>query len=35
MLRGGSGEAVQLMLRGEGHVVVRPSEATPAKPQQH
>ncbi|GAA2919544.1 AIM24 family protein [Streptomyces mexicanus] len=35
MLRGGSGEAVQLMLRGEGHVVVRPSEATPTKPQQH
>ncbi|NEA48143.1 AIM24 family protein [Streptomyces sp. SID10815] len=35
MLRGGSGEAVQLMLRGEGHVVVRPSEATAQKPQQH
>ncbi|MEU6476783.1 AIM24 family protein [Streptomyces sp. NPDC047017] len=35
MLRGGSGEAVQLMLQGEGHVVVRPSEATPQKPQQH
>ncbi|WOP39296.1 AIM24 family protein [Streptomyces sp. Li-HN-5-13] len=35
MLRGGSGEAVQLMLQGEGHVVVRPSEATPQKSQQH
>ncbi|MFJ6666862.1 MULTISPECIES: AIM24 family protein [unclassified Streptomyces] len=35
MLRGGSGEAVQLMLRGEGVVVVRPSELTPHKPQQH
>lgn len=35
MLRGGSGEAVQLMLQGEGHVIVRPSEATPQKPQQH
>ncbi|MEU7383113.1 MULTISPECIES: AIM24 family protein [unclassified Streptomyces] len=35
MLRGGSGEAVQLMLEGEGHVVVRPSEATPHRPQQH
>lgn len=35
MLRGGSGEAVQLALQGEGHVVVRPSEATPHKPQQH
>ncbi|MEU5091776.1 AIM24 family protein [Streptomyces sp. NPDC021356] len=35
MLRGGSGEAVQLMLQGEGHVVVRPSEATPQKAQQH
>ncbi|MFH8447997.1 AIM24 family protein [Streptomyces fungicidicus] len=35
MLRGGSGEAVQLMLRGEGHVVVRPSEAAPRKTQQH
>ncbi|MEU9338295.1 AIM24 family protein [Streptomyces sp. NPDC048290] len=35
MLRGGSGEAVQLMLQGQGHVVVRPSEATAAKPQQH
>jgi uncharacterized protein (AIM24 family) len=29
MLRGGSGEAVQLMLRGEGFVIVRPSEAKP------
>ncbi|RKT07512.1 uncharacterized protein (AIM24 family) [Streptomyces sp. 3211.6] len=28
MLRGGSGEAVQLMLRGEGFVIVRPSELT-------
>ncbi|MFF6996390.1 AIM24 family protein [Streptomyces sp. NPDC008313] len=35
MLRGGSGEAVQLKLEGEGYVVVRPSEATPQKPQQH
>nr|BFD86440.1 AIM24 family protein [Streptomyces sp. Xyl84] len=35
MLRGGSGEAVQLMLQGEGHVIVRPSEATPQKAQQH
>ncbi|MFF4825941.1 AIM24 family protein [Streptomyces sp. NPDC001312] len=35
MLRGGSGEAVQLMLEGEGVVVVRPSEATPHRPQQH
>ncbi|MFI1167465.1 AIM24 family protein [Streptomyces sp. NPDC020801] len=35
MLRGGSGEAVQLTLQGEGYVVVRPSEATPPKPQQH
>lgn len=29
MIRGGSGEAVQLMLQGEGFVIVRPSEATP------
>ncbi|OII60144.1 AIM24 family protein [Streptomyces sp. CC77] len=29
MTRGGSGEAVQLMLQGEGFVVVRPSEHTP------
>ncbi|MEV0114552.1 AIM24 family protein [Streptomyces sp. NPDC050844] len=35
MIRGGSGEAVQLMLKGDGYVIVRPSEATPAKPQQH
>ncbi|MFD6324880.1 AIM24 family protein [Streptomyces sp. NPDC058442] len=35
MLRGGSGEAVQLMLQGEGYVIVRPSETTPHKPQQH
>ena len=35
MLRGGSGETVQLMLQGQGHVVVRPSEATPQKAQQH
>ncbi|MEV6029116.1 AIM24 family protein [Streptomyces sp. NPDC052036] len=31
MLRGGSGEAVQLRLDGEGYVVVRPSEVTPQK----
>ncbi|MQY15555.1 hypothetical protein SRB5_57380 [Streptomyces sp. RB5] len=30
MLRGGSGEAVQLRLDGEGFVIVRPSEARPA-----
>ncbi|MFD5074649.1 AIM24 family protein [Streptomyces sp. NPDC058371] len=35
MIRGGSGEAVQLKLEGNGFVVVRPSEATPQKPQQH
>ncbi|MFD7896424.1 AIM24 family protein [Streptomyces sp. NPDC059743] len=35
MIRGGSGEAVQLMLQGEGFVIVRPSEATPAKPTAH
>ncbi|MFD3734483.1 AIM24 family protein [Streptomyces sp. NPDC058632] len=35
MLRGGSGEAVQLVLQGEGYVIVRPSEATSAKAQQH
>lgn len=35
MLRGGSGEAIQLMLQGEGYVVVRPSEETPQKVQQH
>ncbi|MFJ4777315.1 AIM24 family protein [Streptomyces sp. NPDC088762] len=28
MIRGGSGEAVQLSLRGEGFVIVRPSELT-------
>ncbi|MEV0414720.1 AIM24 family protein [Streptomyces sp. NPDC050448] len=28
MIRGGSGEAIQLMLRGEGFVIVRPSEVT-------
>ncbi|MEW2190060.1 AIM24 family protein [Streptomyces microflavus] len=31
MVRGGSGEAVQLMLQGEGFVIVRPSEARPEK----
>lgn len=31
MLRGGSGEAVQLKLSGEGFVIVRPSELTPEK----
>ncbi|MFG2333279.1 AIM24 family protein [Streptomyces sp. NPDC048604] len=31
MIRGGSGEAVQLRLDGEGFVVVRPSELTPQK----
>ncbi|MEV8567492.1 AIM24 family protein [Streptomyces sp. NPDC051322] len=35
MIRGGSGEAVQLMLQGEGFVIVRPSEARPEKVQQH
>ena len=35
MLRGGSGEAVQLVLEGQGYVVVRPSEVTPQKAQQH
>ncbi|WP_030901010.1 AIM24 family protein [Streptomyces sp. NRRL F-5126] len=35
MIRGGSGEAVQLMLRGEGFVIVRPSEATPAQSGAH
>ncbi|MFE1960871.1 AIM24 family protein [Streptomyces sp. NPDC059479] len=35
MIRGGSGEAVQLMLQGEGFVIVRPSEATPTKPTAH
>ncbi|MER6917308.1 AIM24 family protein [Streptomyces sp. NPDC000594] len=32
MVRGGSGEAVQLMLKGEGFVIVRPSELVPQKP---
>ncbi|MER7517917.1 AIM24 family protein [Streptomyces sp. NPDC126499] len=32
MIRGGSGEAVQLKLEGQGFVIVRPSEATPQKP---
>lgn len=32
MIRGGSGEAVQLMLQGEGFVIVRPSELTAQKP---
>ncbi|MFI1016328.1 AIM24 family protein [Streptomyces sp. NPDC020965] len=31
MVRGGSGEAVQLMLKGEGFVIVRPSELVPQK----
>ncbi|WP_046496242.1 AIM24 family protein [Streptomyces odonnellii] len=35
MIRGGSGEAVQLMLQGEGFVIVRPSETTPTKPTAH
>ncbi|MCF3965137.1 AIM24 family protein [Streptomyces fuscigenes] len=35
MIRGGSGEAVQLMLQGEGFVIVRPSEATPAPSGSH
>ncbi|MFC8195735.1 AIM24 family protein [Streptomyces sp. NPDC057298] len=35
MLRGGSGEAVQLVLQGEGYVVVRPSEATAQSTSQH
>ncbi|MFD5029936.1 AIM24 family protein [Streptomyces sp. NPDC058220] len=35
MLRGGSGEAVQLMLQGEGFVIVRPSEVTPQKATQN
>lgn len=30
MLRGGSGEAVQLALEGQGYVIVRPSELTPS-----
>ncbi|MFE3598331.1 AIM24 family protein [Streptomyces sp. NPDC059142] len=35
MIRGGSGEAVQLMLQGEGFVIVRPSEASPQKHTAH
>jgi uncharacterized protein (AIM24 family) len=31
MIRGGSGEAVQLRLDGEGFVIVRPSELKPEK----
>ncbi|MEU8520474.1 AIM24 family protein [Streptomyces sp. NBC_01216] len=31
MVRGGSGEAVQLKLEGQGFVIVRPSELTPQK----
>ncbi|MFC8915229.1 AIM24 family protein [Streptomyces sp. WAC05374] len=34
MIRGGSGEAVQLMLQGDGFVIVRPSELTPEKAKQ-
>ncbi|GAA2965085.1 AIM24 family protein [Streptomyces enissocaesilis] len=32
MIRGGSGEAVQLMLQGDGFVIVRPSELKSEKP---
>ncbi|MGW0547488.1 AIM24 family protein [Streptomyces altiplanensis] len=32
MIRGGSGEAVQLMLQGDGFVIVRPSELKAEKP---
>ncbi|WP_086831866.1 AIM24 family protein [Streptomyces sp. NRRL B-24572] len=35
MIRGGSGEAVQLKLEGQGFVVVRPSELTPQKNPSH
>jgi uncharacterized protein (AIM24 family) len=35
MLRGGSGEAVQLALQGEGFVIVRPSEASPQQSGAH
>ncbi|MEU8952647.1 AIM24 family protein [Streptomyces sp. NPDC048489] len=35
MIRGGSGEVVQLRLAGEGLVVVRPSEVAPQNEQQH
>ncbi|MFJ9828772.1 AIM24 family protein [Streptomyces sp. NPDC101160] len=31
MIRGGSGEAIQLKLEGQGFVIVRPSEAVPQK----
>ncbi|MFI1830783.1 AIM24 family protein [Streptomyces sp. NPDC020412] len=31
MIRGGSGEAIQLVLSGEGFVIVRPSEVVPTK----
>lgn len=35
MLRGGSGEAVQLTLHGEGFVIVRPSEVQPQQASAH
>lgn len=35
MIRGGSGEAVQLMLQGDGFVIVRPSEAVAHRPTQN
>ncbi|MFE0640798.1 AIM24 family protein [Streptomyces sp. NPDC058877] len=35
MIRGGSGEAVQLRLEGQGFVIVRPSELTPQKSSSH
>ncbi|TXS07205.1 AIM24 family protein [Streptomyces sp. col6] len=35
MIRGGSGEAVQLRLDGEGFVIVRPSELKPEKASSH
>ncbi|WP_199547674.1 AIM24 family protein [Streptomyces sp. N35] len=35
MVRGGSGEAVQLKLEGEGYVIVRPSEAPAVQPKAH
>ncbi|MEU5716776.1 AIM24 family protein [Streptomyces sp. NPDC020403] len=35
MVRGGSGEAVQLVLQGEGFVIVRPSELKPEKASSH
>ncbi|MFD5751839.1 AIM24 family protein [Streptomyces sp. NPDC127033] len=34
-IRGGSGEAVQLMLQGEGFVIVRPTEGMPPCPAAH